>query len=107
MTLSLNRKGQKISNNISSFIRTYASSLDLYFEVCKLCTGSGLAGTHKMQEGGHSWDGTFCEKCEGVGFTNWRNPDIIDICEECEGEGCKLCGNKGIVDWIQKATGVR
>ena len=102
----MNRNSSRSSINMAAFIRNYANSFDAYFKQCMICNGTGLKGTHKMQSGGYSWGGEFCDECEGTGYIGWKDSELIEVCEVCKGEGCKRCGYKGMLDWIQMATGV-
>ena len=61
------------SMKVNNFIRNFANSLDIYFDKCPSCNGTGLTGVTTMSDGsGFSWSGGFCEECDGVGFIGWK-----------------------------------
>jgi DnaJ-class molecular chaperone len=69
--------------------------------LCNDCSGTGLKGVSEF-DGNHCWDGTsFCDKCNGIGYLNWKETILEKLCPNCDGGGCKSCDGDGIVDWIR------
>lgn len=42
-----------------------------YFK-CKTCNGTGLKGYKLMEHGSYSWNGEFCDKCDGLGLLDFN-----------------------------------
>lgn len=100
------------SSNINSFIRNYALAVEMTFTTCKTCKGTGLGGFSFHEQGG-MWDGvSYCDDCDGTGFSDWKENELLALCDKCKGAGflghskdhastCKLCDGKGVVDWLE------
>jgi DnaJ-class molecular chaperone len=73
---------------------------------CEMCGGTGLQGVRKLSgNNGYTWDGRYCELCDGTGFVPKYHENILFVCRNCKGTGCKICDYKGIVDWITYLRG--
>jgi len=78
---------------------------------CRGCAGVGVQNYRKLSEGGYSWDGTKCNKCNGNGTQKILVKDeTLHKCPNCNGSGisyypqrCEACQGKGFVDWIRYA----
>lgn len=76
---------------------------------CNHCGGTGLDHFSSTKDGGYIWDGvSFCDKCEGIGYLNWKETLLEKLCPTCQGTGvsenyktCPSCDKKGIVDWVR------
>ena len=77
--------------------------------LCNGCNGTGLGNVSHF-DGDYSWDGeTFCDKCEGSGYLDFKETMIMKLCPYCKGGGlnsnsdekCSKCNGEGILDWIQ------
>lgn len=89
--------------------------LNLEVNNCKYCQGTGLAGvTSWINDVGildHSWDGTYCDRCNGLGFHLPDKDFVLYFCSKCNGDGrtgyeiCSSCGGEGIVYWIDHLRG--
>ena len=91
------------ATNVNIFIRNFANAVELSFNKCDECGGTGLYGVHRHEQGA-SWDGvSYCEKCDGTGYIDWNKSEAFTVCDACSGVGCSKCENKGVVDWIQAA----
>ncbi|MCK5605180.1 hypothetical protein KAR91_25035 [Candidatus Pacearchaeota archaeon] len=106
----LNYQEKERANKVNSFIRNYALAIEMTFTVCPRCKGTGLSGTGS-NSGGYSWNGEFCNTCEGVGYTEWTENKALAICDNCGGAGrtgttpewsetCPKCKGNGIMDWL-------
>ena len=80
---------------------------------CKECSGSGLKEYYKNNnEKDYSWNGEYCDKCNGVGFGIEVQEEYLKklgliMCRDCNGVGCSKCNQKGFVDWIEKVVGLK
>lgn len=77
---------------------------------CNHCGGTGLSNVVRSSDGDCSWDGiSFCDKCNALGFLNWKETITEKLCPSCLGTGlleksnkpCPSCDKKGVVDWIR------
>lgn len=107
MSKFLDRIGKLQSDSVFNVIANLAKDHDLKFIKCESCEGTGLGNFHKnITGGGYNWDGmTFCNHCNGTGFTGWEQCDEFKLCVKCFGRGCKICGDKGYLDWVQVIRG--
>ena len=80
--------------------------------LCNSCNGTGLEGVRTNNYGDSSWDGSsFCDKCNGIGYLEWKETDLYKLCPRCNGGGlaangygnikCSACNGVGVLDWIQ------
>ena len=80
---------------------------------CNKCAGTGLFGFYELKNGGYSWNGEYCEHCEGVGYYKIKILDeSIYECYNCNLSGsksgytsCVICDGNGVIDWITHARG--
>jgi DnaJ-class molecular chaperone len=75
---------------------------------CSKCHSTGL-NIYTLSDGRFCWDTTtFCDKCNGIGYTGLAGSMQIDllhyVCKSCDGIGCLRC-NDGITDWVSHAMG--
>jgi len=77
--------------------------------VCNICEGTGLEGVSRTKYGDCSWDGhSFCDKCKGIGYLEWKETMLHKLCTKCKGSGhkkeypyeCDHCKGEGVVDWL-------
>jgi len=68
---------------------------------CSSCKGTGLDCYYKNESGDYNWTGEFCEKCQGVGFIEYKPQEGMIVCKNCHGCGCKECNDIGVMDWIE------
>lgn len=105
-------------NKYFTFIQTYIQVYGLSeFNKCRKCDGTGLLGIKMTIEEirSHSWNGEFCEDCDGKGYLIkpelLKDSPFFTRCDSCKGEGftskglCKRCGGVGFIDWVSNITG--
>ena len=74
---------------------------DKCYVKCSACKGKGLEGYHENSiNGGFSWNGEFCDKCEGVGYYEYKPKEGMVVCKSCNGCGCNDCNDIGVMDWV-------
>lgn len=91
-----------------------AKKLNVQFNKCEHCNGTGLIGVVSWINGAgvmdHSWSGEYCNKCEGLGFYIPDDNGVLFLCPTCNGKisqyryPCEKCGGIGFVDWIENVT---
>jgi len=100
----LDRKEEiKVNNffNVVSIFREVCGSRG--FVSCNRCFGTGVV--FQALSGLRSWDGAYCDFCEGRGVIQWPE-GLFYECRKCRGTGvlgagvCPRCGGKGYLDWI-------
>ena len=67
--MKLGQEKELLNEKIRKFIIENNSEDRLTKYKCKVCNGSGLKA-HKLNEGGFSWQGEYCDFCDGVGYLN-------------------------------------
>lgn len=110
--MHLSKVQEDVADKMRSYIINNNTKDKLKEHECKVCNGTGLEGVHKIDRGGHSWSGEYCNSCKGIGFLN---PEQISkehyFCHRCNGTGkwdrynCSLCRGTGMVDWLTHVLG--
>jgi len=104
----LGRDEELRANRIYEFLQELSKRCEVELEKCEMCEGTGLQGVSKLYgEGGYSWDGRFCELCNGTGYKQKCHKDLLFVCRNCNGNGCEICNYKGIVDWVTYLRGIK
>lgn len=112
----LDPRKEFLNESLRQFIINNNSKEYLVKYKCKVCNGTGLKNTHELGMGGFSWQGEYCDFCEGIGYLNPKEITNLEsgenlYCYICNGTGvdyngrCKVCDGTGIINWLKNIIG--